>query len=200
MTERILCVDDEPHILEAFQRQFREQFAIETAVGGERALAAIAEHGPFAVVVSDLRMPDMDGIRLLSTIRERAPETVRILLTGYADLQAAIEAVNAGHIFRFLTKPCPSETLAKALEAGLAQYRLITAEKALLEQTLKREPEGPKRGAGLGQPRSLRAFVPHRPLCGSHCGPDAGARPLVREDGSSPLTAWLRDPPGGDAH
>jgi DNA-binding NtrC family response regulator len=168
MTERILCVDDEPHILEAFQRQFRKQFAIETAVGGERALAAIAEHGPFAVVVSDLRMPDMDGIRLLNTIRERTPETVRILLTGHADLQAAIEAVNEGHVFRFLTKPCPSKTLAKALEAGLAQYRLITAEKALLEQTVSGSLKALSEVLGLVNPeafgRSSRISAMRKPL------------------------------------
>ncbi|MBI3602998.1 MAG: response regulator [Nitrospirae bacterium] len=136
MTETILCVDDDPNILDAYQRQLRKQFRIETALGGERGLAAVAERGPFAVVVSDLRMPDMDGIRFLGKVRDLAPDTVRMMLTGNADVQAAIEAVNVGHIFRFLTKPCPPEFFAGALTAGLAQYRLVTAEKELLEQTL----------------------------------------------------------------
>jgi len=136
MNERILCVDDDPHILQAYQRALRKQFHIEPALGGEEALAAVIEQGPYAVVVADMRMPGMDGVQLLAEIKRRAPDTVRIMLTGNADQQTAMDAVNEGHIFRFLTKPCPVETFAKALAAGIQQYRLVTAERELLSKTL----------------------------------------------------------------
>ena len=137
MTKKVLCVDDEANILEAYQRGLRKQFDIETALGAEQALAKIDAQGPYAVVVSDMRMPGMDGIRLLSEIRQRAPDSVRVMLTGFADLQTTVEAVNEGNIFRFLTKPCPPQILAQALSAGIEQYRLVTAEKELLEKTLR---------------------------------------------------------------
>jgi len=78
----------------------------------------------------------MNGIEMLAKVRDIAPDTVRILLTGNADLQAAIDAVNTGNIFRFLTKPCTLEVMVQSLEASLHQYRLITAEKELLEKTM----------------------------------------------------------------
>ncbi len=135
MTERILCVDDDENILQAYQRALRKQFKIDTALGGEEALRAVAG-GPYAVVVADMRMPGMNGVELLAEIRRAAPNTVRMMLTGNADQQTALEAVNQGQIFRFMTKPCPPEDFGRALEAGLEQYRLITAEKELLSKTL----------------------------------------------------------------
>jgi len=137
MTERILCVDDDPNVLSAFERHLRRRFDISTARSGNDGLEALATGGPYAVIVSDLRMPLMDGIQFLARARDHAPDTVRILLTGDADITAAIEAVNEGNVFRFLTKPCPPEMLAKALEAGVRQYRLVAAEHELLEQTLR---------------------------------------------------------------
>ncbi len=136
MSDRILCVDDDPNILQAYQRSLRKRFRLETALGGEEALERIAARGPFAVVVADMRMPGMNGVELLARIKEIAPLTVRMMLTGNADQQTAMEAVNEGHIFRFLTKPCPPETFAKVLQAGLEQYRLVTAERELLSDTL----------------------------------------------------------------
>ncbi len=136
MSEKILCVDDDTNILAGYKRQLRKQFKISTATGGEEALRALEESGPYAVIVSDMRMPGMNGIELLKKVREKSPDTVRLMLTGNADLQTAIEAVNEGNIFRFLTKPCAAEPFAKALAAGLEQHRLITAEKVLLRDTL----------------------------------------------------------------
>ena len=136
MTEKILCVDDDPNVLQGYQRHLCRQFHIETALGGKEALEVIASAGPFAVIVSDMRMPEMDGIQLLTAAKQRAPDSVRMMLTGHADQETAIEAVNEGNIFRFLTKPCAPETLIKALTAGIEQYRLVTAEKVLLEKTL----------------------------------------------------------------
>jgi response regulator RpfG family c-di-GMP phosphodiesterase len=137
MNRKVLCVDDERNILEAYQRSLRKQYEIDTALGGEEALERISSHGPFAVIVSDMRMPGMDGVQFLSRAKETAPDSVRIMLTGNADMQTAIEAVNEGSIFRFLTKPCSPEVLAKALEAGIEQYQLVNAERELVEKTLR---------------------------------------------------------------
>src|SRR5450631_170470 len=133
---RILCVDDEPNVLHAIERQFRKRFEITIALGPDLALREIAERGPFAVVVSDLRMPGMDGVQFLARVRQISPDTVRIMLTGEADFSAAIEAVNQGNIFQFLSKPCPAEMLGRALDAALEQHALIMAERELLERTL----------------------------------------------------------------
>jgi CheY-like chemotaxis protein len=136
MPDRILLVDDEPMVLAGYERHLKRVFSVETAVGGEQGLYAIANHGPFAVVVSDLRMPGMDGIRFLATVREKAPDTVRIMLTGQADVEAAVSAVNEGNLFRFLTKPCEITLLATSIKAAVGQHQLVTAEKELLEKTL----------------------------------------------------------------
>lgn len=137
MKPRILCVDDEPAILEAIERNLRKEFDISVERGGAAALERIGKSEPFAVVVSDMRMPGMDGAAFLAKAREKTPATVRMLLTGQADLTSAIAAVNEGHVFRFLTKPCSAADLTKALHAGVQQYELVRAERVLLEQTLK---------------------------------------------------------------
>ncbi|HTS38888.1 MAG TPA: HD domain-containing phosphohydrolase [Candidatus Solibacter sp.] len=136
MSEKILLVDDEPNVLQACERLLHDKFVMETAVGGAAAVTAIKTKGPYAVVMSDLRMPQMDGLELLAIVKKQAPDTVRIMLTGYADVQTALLAINEGNIFRFLTKPCGKQTLVKALTAGLAQYQLVTSEKEILEKTL----------------------------------------------------------------
>jgi response regulator RpfG family c-di-GMP phosphodiesterase len=135
--EKILFVDDEPAVLQGYQRLLRGSFEIDTAVGARAALVTLKAHGPYAIVVSDMRMPGMDGAELLSQVKNIAPDATRMLLTGYATREAAMNAVNEGNIFRFLTKPCDKETLQGALNAGLAQYRMINLEKELLEKTLK---------------------------------------------------------------
>ncbi|WP_073374825.1 HD domain-containing phosphohydrolase [Desulfofustis glycolicus] len=135
-TETILFVDDESNILDSMRRQLRNRFSIETATSGQEALEKCKKNGPFAVIVADMRMPGMDGVRLLGMVKELYPETVRMMLTGNADQGTASEAVNKGQIFRFLTKPCPVPTLVPALALALRQYRLVTAERELLNKTL----------------------------------------------------------------
>ena len=134
---RILFVDDEPAVLEAMAVNLHRGFEVVTATSGEAGLEHLQAQADFAVVVSDMRMPKMDGATFLSRAREVAPEVVRILLTGHADLDAAIKAVNHGQLFRFLTKPCPRDTLRGAIDSAVAHHRLIHAEKVLLEQTLR---------------------------------------------------------------
>ncbi len=135
--ERVLFVDDEENLLNAIRRQFRKEFNLQTATSGKEALSVIKSEGPFAVVVSDLRMPEMDGIQFLTAVRDKAPDTVRMMLTGNADVTAAMQAVNEGNIFRFMAKPCPTETLRAAVQSGIEQFRLLNAEKELLESTLQ---------------------------------------------------------------
>lgn len=134
---RVLCVDDEKNVLEGLNRTLRSLYHVEMAIGGTQGIEALKAKGPFAVVISDLRMPQMTGIQFLKEARRLSPDTVRILLTGQGDMSAAIGAVNDGNIFRFLTKPCPTDTLVQALAASVEQYRLLTSERVLLEQTLR---------------------------------------------------------------
>lgn len=135
--KKILLVDDEPNLLAALQRALRKQFLIETACGGAAGLAALQNPQEFAVVVADMQMPEMNGVEFLAKVKERAPDVVRMMLTGNADQKTAIEAINEGSIFRFLNKPCPPEKLAEALTAGLRQHHLITVERDVLENTLR---------------------------------------------------------------
>jgi response regulator RpfG family c-di-GMP phosphodiesterase len=134
--KKILLVDDEPLVLMALHRALSMEFHIEMAVGPDEAMQALENKGPFAVLVSDFKMPGMNGVQFLAHAGKCYPETVRIMLTGQADLNAAMAAVNEGQVFRFLTKPCPATILARTLEAALEQYRLITAEQELLRRTL----------------------------------------------------------------
>ena len=137
MKPPILLVDDEANVLQAYARVLRNRFALATAEGGGAALELLAAQGPFAVVVSDMRMPGIDGVEFLTLVKERYPDTIRIMLTGNADQATASEAVNKGEIFRFLNKPCDTELLVGTLDQAVRQYELLTAEKALLEGTLK---------------------------------------------------------------
>jgi CheY-like chemotaxis protein len=137
MSDKVLFVDDEPAVLDGYQRLLGREISLHTAVGGLAGLDAIADSGPYGLVISDMRMPDLDGPHFLARVREIEPATVRVAITGYVDIDAAIYAVNEGHIFRFLTKPCSRENLRKAIDAGLEQHRLLLAEKELLEGTLR---------------------------------------------------------------
>lgn len=133
---RVLCVDDERNVLEGLTLHLRRRYDVQTAGGGAEALALLQKDASIAVIVSDMRMPGMDGAKFLARARELVPNSVRILLTGQADMNSAISAVNEGQIFRFLTKPCPPAALLAAVDAAAEQHRLITAERVLLEQTL----------------------------------------------------------------
>lgn len=134
ISQKILFVDDEVLLLNSIKRQFRRDFDITMAESGAAGLAAIAEQGPFAVVVSDYNMPGMDGVHFLNAVYQAKPETVLVMLTGRADLDLAIEALNHAHISRFLNKPCPKQILQDTLADGLEQYRLRMSEQLLKAQ------------------------------------------------------------------
>lgn len=134
---KILCVDDEPNVLAAFQLNLRREFEVVPALNGEQALAILESTSDIKVLMCDMRMPRMNGAAVLTRARELYPHISRVLLTGQADTSSAISAVNDGQIFRFLTKPCDREPLIAALSAAVEHHRLMTAEKVLLQETLR---------------------------------------------------------------
>jgi len=133
---KILCVDDEPQVTEGLATLLRREYEVHLATSGEQGLQKLREVRGLAVVLSDMRMPHMDGATFLHEMLKRCPDATRILLTGHSELEAARRAVNEGQIFRFLSKPCPPDELRAAIEAGVAQHRLVTAERAVLRETL----------------------------------------------------------------
>ncbi len=133
---RVLCVDDEARVVEGLVLHLRKDYEVHTALSGTEALRVLKQIGGAAVVISDMRMPSMDGATLLHQVLDLYPAATRILLTGEPGRDAAVAAVNKAQIFRFLTKPCPPDELKSAVEAGAMQHRLIQAERSILKETL----------------------------------------------------------------
>jgi response regulator RpfG family c-di-GMP phosphodiesterase len=133
---RILVVDDELNMLTSIRRQLKGKYELFTAQSGQEALDILEKEKDLALVLSDFKMPRMNGAQLLSKAREIAPDTVRMMLTGQADMEAIVTIINEGNIFRFLTKPCAPDLLMKNLDDGIVQYHLIRSEKDLLGKTL----------------------------------------------------------------
>lgn len=134
---RVLLVDDEPALLAGLRRQLRPHYEVVCSVDPAAALDVLTGQGPFAVVVSDMRMPVMDGAAFLEHVRTLAPETTRVLLTGQADVPATIAAINRGQAFRFLCKPCPAEELLDTLQAAVDEHRRVRKQQSLLDRSLR---------------------------------------------------------------
>lgn len=130
---RVLLVDDEQAILDGLRRQLRTKFDITTALGGEEALRVMAAAAPFAVVMSDMRMPRMDGVAFLTAVREKYPDTVRLLLTGQTDMQSTIDAINLGQIHKFLMKPCPASAIEAVIRDAAELHRQAVSERDLVK-------------------------------------------------------------------
>lgn len=133
---KVLCVDDEPMVLEGLTLHLGRRYEVFTATSGELGLATLEEHPDCAVVLSDMRMPGMDGATFLAEARHRVPDATRMLLTGQTDMSGAAAVVNRGQVFRFLTKPCPAPELIEAFAAAIEHHHLVTAERVLLRETL----------------------------------------------------------------
>lgn len=136
MNNRVLIVDDNQNLLDSMRRQLGRDFKITTCQSAQEGLETVERDGPFAVVVSDMKMPNMDGVEFLKRLAEENPHTVRIMLTGNADQTTAVNAVNEGKVFSFLNKPCDGEQLKQVVRTGMQQYDLVERERELLEGTL----------------------------------------------------------------
>src|SRR5882757_3471652 len=132
----VLCVDDEPRVVEGLALHLRRNYQVLTANGAQSALEILKDKGAPAVIVSDMRMPGIDGATLLKRVKDLYPDMTRILLTGEPGRDAAVDAVNEGQIFRFLTKPCAPEQLKAALAAAVKHHHLVSSERVLLQETL----------------------------------------------------------------
>ncbi|MBU1612473.1 MAG: HD domain-containing protein [Proteobacteria bacterium] len=127
----ILFVDDDKRALDSYRRLLSEKYHIFSALNASEAFKIIEQNSEIKVIISDLKMPGIDGIRFLELTKDLLPDAVRILLTGFADLQNALDAVNRGQIFRLLNKPCSADLLLASIEAGLKQYQLVADSRAL---------------------------------------------------------------------
>ena len=198
MAEKILLVDDDSNVLDGYRRSLGKEFQMETALGSKEALALATEKGPYAVVISDMRMPGMDGIQLLSHIKTIAPDTIRVMLTGNADMDTAINAINEGSIFRFLNKPCSKEVMARTITAALVQYRLVTAEKTASRTDSRGDAASTHPGAEPGQSRSFRPGRAGPALHPSHCNFDEVGKHVAVRGCRDVVTTGLRDAGSGN--
>ena len=133
-THSLLLVDDEENILNSLKRTFRkEQYKIVTAKSGMEGLSVIGKE-KISLVLSDHRMPGMEGVEFLNEVRQKSPDTIRMMLTGYADMQSVMNAINHGEVYRFITKPWDDEEIRFIVRDALRHYDLIDENRAL--QTL----------------------------------------------------------------
>jgi len=131
---RVLYVDDEANNLTAFKASFRREFDISTAISGKEALKLLANQPPFHIIITDQRMPEMTGIQFLSKAKTEYPEPIRILLTGYSDLDAVIDAINKGEVYRYLTKPWEPETIRQTIVKAFEVFDLREQNQILTEK------------------------------------------------------------------
>jgi CheY-like chemotaxis protein len=133
VNQKVLFVDDEPGALDSYRRMLHSEFDIATAATGEEGLISLHNHGPFAIVISGMQMTGMDGVQFLKRVRQVAPSTMRLLLTGPVDLHGAVNAVNEGSVFRLLLKPCEKSVLTEAITTALACYHERKEERVRIE-------------------------------------------------------------------
>jgi len=137
MNRKVLFVDDEPHVTDSLKRSLRkEPYEVLSANSASEALKMLARE-PVDVVVSDEKMPGMQGSEFLAQVCNLYPETVRIILTGHGSMEAAIRAINEGEIYRFLTKPCNEVDLAITIRQALQLKDLKVISQRLLERNKK---------------------------------------------------------------
>ena len=136
MKPLILCIDDDPLVLANHARSLRKHFTMHTALSGEEGIAAIEQGGQYTVILADMRMPGMDGIEFLVRALELSPDTVCAMLTGNSDQETAVRAVNEGHVFRFLNKPCPSSEVIDAIQACYEHHKNLHAKRLVEEKAL----------------------------------------------------------------
>lgn len=136
MRPKIVLIDDDSKILETHAMLLKSRYEVVTAIDGANGLLALKGDDETALIMSDYDMPGMNGIEFLTKAEKISPYSTRMMLTAFSELDVAVNAVNEGHIFRFLTKPVEPEILLQACADGVRQYQLVTAERDLLEKTL----------------------------------------------------------------
>ncbi len=168
---RVLCLDDEPYVLDGLRRNLRTNFTVTVTTEPQEALELLAEQedDPIAVILSDMRMPQMNGVQVLRKAYEVAPETTRVLLTGDADVQVAVSAINEGNVFRFILKPCPPDPLRLTVSAAADQHRLMRSERELLQDTLKGCVDALMETLAMAQPALFSRAGRLRRLVGELC-------------------------------
>lgn len=127
MSYKILVVDDEAANLRILERLFRSQYTIISAASGTEALELLTQYD-IALIISDQRMPEMTGIEFLKRAAEMRPQTVRIILTGYTDINALVEAINSGVVYKYVTKPWINEDLKQTVQRGLQHYETVKSQ------------------------------------------------------------------------
>ncbi len=136
MCNRVLFVDDDRSLLRTIERNLCFDLELSTADGGRDAIDKAETQGPFSVIVVDMQMPGMDGIQTINELRKRLPQAVFVMLTGNQDATTAIQAVNIGRVFRFLSKPCEMDEIKQAILDAQELYNTTTGEKDLLVDTM----------------------------------------------------------------
>ena len=210
MDGKVLLVDDEPRVLAALRRSLDKRFSIVCANSGAEALALLDSHGPFAAVVSDMQMPGMTGLEFLREMRRRSPSVVRLILTGHADLDTAMAALNDGAVFRFHTKPVTADVLGDSIELAILRHHKevraggaidpgesVLREAAELRRALRGDelriyiqPQGRLDGGGIcGGEALVRWMHPERGLL----PPDQFLGVVDAMGLMEDLTAWMLD-------
>ena len=137
----VLCVDDEKSILNSLKRLLRkEAYRLVTASGGKEGLQKFAEE-EICMVISDHRMPEMSGTKFLQKVKDQYPDAIRIILTGYTEIDSITESINRGHIYKFLLKPWNDQNLILEIRQALDQYDLIKANKKLHYEVIRKNKE-----------------------------------------------------------
>jgi serine phosphatase RsbU (regulator of sigma subunit)/CheY-like chemotaxis protein len=136
---KLMVVDDEPDNLDLLYRTFRREFHVFKADGAMKAIELLETEGEMAVIISDQRMPLMNGTEFLSKTVDRFPETIRILLTGYTDVEDLVEAINSGKVFKYITKPWNPENLRAVVQQAADTYRVLKKRTDELRRALRRE-------------------------------------------------------------
>jgi FixJ family two-component response regulator len=130
--QRILIVDDEEAILETMGFTFEDEYEVLTAPSARLGLEILEQKSPVAVVISDQRMPEMTGVDFLTAVYERHPDSTRIILTGFADMDAIIRAINTGHVYAYITKPWEHEELKQVVRRAVERHRLTVENERLM--------------------------------------------------------------------
>ncbi len=141
INKSLLIVDDEPNVISSLKRQLRkEDFTIFTAESGSEGIALVSDQD-IGVVIADMMMPEMDGVTFLNIVKERKPDTVRLLLTGYASMENAVDAINQSRIFEYLTKPWKANRLITSLHRAFEHYNLTVENHRLQRLTCTQNDE-----------------------------------------------------------